>query len=431
MRKWASTSAKSVLLAAGFVALGAGVAFADSDVATSGNGSVLGGNQAVLNADVPVNVTGNAVGAVAGIAGASSTGSDAKVIDHHHNEVHTSGNGSILGGNQLVVDGDVPVNVTGNAIGAVGGVAGASSTGSDSKVLQNGHGHKHGEPDVATSGNGSLIGGNQIVGDLDVPVNISGNAIGAVGGVAGAAATDADAIVRQSHAAPGVEHQSGPLTATDLVNEAVSNASILPDTSGVDAGVLRQSAPVREHQSIATSGNGSLLGGNQAVVDLDVPVNVAGNAVGAVGGVAGAAATDSDAVVKEAQRDIATSGNGSVLGGNQLVADADVPVNVAGNAVAAVAGVAGASATDADSKVVHQSAETEAQSSALNSVPVVSELPEVPVSEMLPVSYDLSETAAQSVQEHAPERAAELPEASEIPSVDPVGDLLGAAGIGL
>ncbi|WP_049570916.1 hypothetical protein [Nocardiopsis sp. SBT366] len=435
MRKWASTSAKSVLMAAGFVALGTGVAFADSDVATSGNGSVLGGNQAVVDADVPVNLTGNAVGAVAGIAGASSTGSDAKVIDHHHNEVHTSGNGSILGGNQLVVDGDIPVNVTGNAIGAVGGVAGASSTGSDSKVLHDGHGHKHGhkhgEPDIATSGNGSLIGGNQIVGDLDVPVNISGNAIGAVGGVAGAAATDADAIVRQSHEAPRVEHQSAPITATDLVTEAVSNAQILPDTSGIDAGILRQSAPVREHQSIATSGNGSVLGGNQAVVDLDVPVNVAGNAIGAVGGVAGAAATDSDAVVKEAQRDIATSGNGSVLGGNQLVADADVPVNVAGNAVAAVAGVAGASATDADSKVVHQSAETEPQSSALSSVPVVDRLPEVPVSEMLPVGYDLSETAAQSVQEHAPERASELPKASEIPAVDPVGDLLGAAGIGL
>ncbi|GHC70956.1 hypothetical protein GCM10007079_02960 [Nocardiopsis terrae] len=430
MRKWASTSAKSVLMAAGFVALGSGVAFADTDAATSGNGSVLGGNQAVLNADVPVNVTGNAVGAVAGMAGASSTGSDAKVIDHHHDEVHTSGNGSVLGGNQLVVDGDVPVNVTGNAIGAVGGVAGASSTGSDSKVLRDGHGHKHDDPEVATSGNGSLIGGNQLVGDLDVPVNVSGNAIGAVGGVAGAAATDADAIVREHQSAP-VQHQSGQLTATDVVTEAVENASLLPDTSGVDAGVLRQSAPVREHQSIATSGNGSALGGNQAVLDLDVPVNVAGNAVGAVGGVAGAAATDSDAVVKEAEHDIATSGNGSLVGGNQLVGDADVPVNVAGNAVGAVAGVAGASSTGSDSKVVHQSAGTEAQSSALDGAPVVGELPEVPVSEMLPVGYDLSETAAQSVEEHAPERADELPEAAEMPSVDPVGDLLGAAGVGL
>ena len=375
MRKWAGTSAKSVLLAAGFVALGSGVAFADSDVATSGNGSLLGGNQAVVNADVPVNVTGNAIGAVAGVAGASSTDSDAKVVGHH-NEVHTSGNGSVLGGNQLVVDGDVPVNVAGNAIGAVGGVAGA-------------------------------------------------------------AATDADAIVRHHQSAP-VEYQSGRPT-TDMVAEVVENAQILPDTSGVDVGLLRQSAPVREHQSapahghrsIATSGNGSLLGGNQGVIDLDVPVNVAGNAIGAVGGVAGASSTDSDAVVKGEHTDIATSGNGSVLGGNQLVVDGDVPVNLTGNAVGAVLGTAGASSTDSDSKVVHQSAQTEAQSSALDSVPLVDRLPEVPVSEMVPVDYGLSETAHRSVDAHAPERLNELPAPAELPDLDPVGDLLGAVGVGL
>ena len=437
MRKWAGTSAKSVLLAAGFVALGSGVAFADSDVATSGNGSLLGGNQAVVNADVPVNVTGNAIGAVAGVAGAASTDSDAKVVGHH-NEVHTSGNGSVLGGNQLVVDGDVPVNVAGNAIGAVGGVAGAAATDSDSKVVHQGHKHhKNHGPEIATSGNGSAVGGNQLVVDGDVPVNVAGNAIGAVGGVAGAAATDADAIVRHHQSAP-VEYQSGRPT-TDMVAEVVENAQILPDTSGVDVGLLRQSAPVREHQSapahghrsIATSGNGSLLGGNQGVIDLDVPVNVAGNAIGAVGGVAGASSTDSDAVVKGEHTDIATSGNGSVLGGNQLVVDGDVPVNLTGNAVGAVLGTAGASSTDSDSKVVHQSAQTEAQSSALDSVPLVDRLPEVPVSEMVPVDYGLSETAHRSVDAHAPERLNELPAPAELPDLDPVGDLLGAVGVGL
>ncbi|GAB3725794.1 prolipoprotein diacylglyceryl transferase [Nocardiopsis nanhaiensis] len=486
MRKWASTSAKSVLLAAGFVALGSGIAYADSDAATSGNGSVLGGNQAVANADVPVNVTGNAVGAVAGIAGASSTDSDAKVIDHNHNDVRSSGNGSLAGGNQLVVDGDVPVNVSGNAVGAVGGVAGAAATDADSVVHHSSgddgygykeddgygykdkdhHGHGSDDPDIATSGNGSLIGGNQIVGDLDVPVNVSGNAVGAVGGVAGAAATDADAIVRH-HQAAEVEHQAGELTATDLVSEVTENAQVLPDTSGVDAGVLQQSAPDREHQSIATSGNGSLLGGNQLVVDGDVPVNVTGNAIGALGGVAGAASTDSTAKVEDVERDIRTSGNGSLAGGNQIVGDLDVPVNVSGNAVGAVAGMAGASSTGDGAEVVHHSAETEEQSAATDSAPLVGELPEVPVSEMLPVGYDLTETADRAVEEPAPEQAPEevpeqapeqapeeapeqapeqveeqapelveelpeeLPEATDIPDVDPVGDLLGAAGIGL
>ncbi|MFV2195065.1 hypothetical protein ACFHWE_02595, partial [Nocardiopsis sp. LOL_012] len=231
MSKWASTSAKTMLLAFGFVTLGTGAAYADSDVATSGNGSLLGGNQAVVDGDVPVNVCGNAIGAVLGIAGASCTDSDAVVKEPHR--------------------------------------------------------------DIATSGNGSLLGGNQLVAELDVPVNAAGNAVGAVGGVAGAAATDSDAIVRESsdrsrHGDKGGDHgyrshQSSPaFTASDaeaameLLNEATENASVLPVgelSRSVDMGVLRQSAPAerqqqsaRVHQSadyVATSGNGSLLGGNQ------------------------------------------------------------------------------------------------------------------------------------------------------------------------
>ncbi|GAB2483365.1 ligand-binding sensor protein [Nocardiopsis aegyptia] len=506
MGKWARTSAKSMLLAAGFVALGSGVAFADGDVATSGNGSVLGGNQVVADADVPINVCGNSVSALIGMSGAQCTGSSAAVVDRGGNDIHTSGNGSILGGNQIVGHADVPVNVTGNAVGALGGVAGAASTDADSVVVhdhaRNGHPdiatsgngslgggnqlvgdadvpvnisgnaigavagvagaaatdsdaivheshghHRHGDPDIATSGNGSILGGNQGVLDLDVPVNVAGNAVGAVGGMAGAAATDSDAIVHEGHGRHGHHdhggnggdngyraHQSGAtdLAPADLVGEVVSGVQPLPDTSGVDMGVARQSAPAeRQHQSwgqpdVATSGNGSVLGGNQAVADLDVPVNVTGNAVGAVGGVAGAATTDSDAIVHEDDTDVATSGNGSLVGGNQLVGHADVPVNVAGNAVGAVGGIAGASSTDSDAVVVHDRAPVEHQSGALDAAPVVNELPEVPVSEMVPVDYTLSETTAQAVQEHAPEHADELPEAP-----NPVDEVLSLTGVGL
>lgn len=131
MRQWASTSAKSLLLAAGFVALGSGVAFADSGAVTSGNGSLLGGNQAVANADVPVNLSGNAISAL-GVSGANATDAEAEVEDHHE-DVRSSGNGSLLGGNQLVGDLDVPVNVTGNGIGVLG-VAGANATDTESEV---------------------------------------------------------------------------------------------------------------------------------------------------------------------------------------------------------------------------------------------------------------------------------------------------------
>ncbi|NYH53246.1 MULTISPECIES: chaplin family protein [Nocardiopsis] len=49
--------------------------------------------------------------------------------------------------------------------------------------------------------------------------------------------------------------------------------------------------------------------------------------------------------------DVFTSGNGSVLGGNQLVADLNVPVNVCGNAIA-VLGVAGANCVDSGATVI-------------------------------------------------------------------------------
>lgn len=46
-----------------------------------------------------------------------------------------------------------------------------------------------------------------------------------------------------------------------------------------------------------TSGNGSILGGNQLGLDLNVPINVCGNAIAVIGN-AGAYCEDSGAFVK-------------------------------------------------------------------------------------------------------------------------------------
>ncbi|NKZ00979.1 chaplin [Nocardiopsis alborubida] len=69
----------AALVAAGFfTAAGVGVAYADTT--TSGNGSILGGNQIVADLDAPVNACGNAI-AVLGLAGAQCTDSGAVVED--------------------------------------------------------------------------------------------------------------------------------------------------------------------------------------------------------------------------------------------------------------------------------------------------------------------------------------------------------------
>ncbi|MUL41820.1 hypothetical protein FZ103_11645 [Streptomonospora sp. PA3] len=418
MHKWVRTSAKAAVLTAGFVALGAGVSFADSHPTTTGNGSALSGNQLVGNLDLPVNVSGNAVGAVGGIAGAASHHDGAAVLDSGDSGPHTSGNGSLLSGNQAVLDGDVPVNVSGNAVGAVLGTAGAASHGSGSAVVQGDGGHHHMGDDISSSGNGALASANQLVADLDVPVNAAGNAVGAVGGVAGAAAHDTGALVSEGDGAHGRVHQAAPGEQRQgLLNRLNLGRPLHLSPHAVDAGpIVHQRAGGGD--DIRTSGNGSILGGNQLVADLDVPVNAAGNAVGAVGGVAGAAAHDTGALVADhGGDDITTSGNGSLLGGNQAVLDGDVPVNVSGNAVGAVLGTAGAAAHGTGAAVVEGGGgdvhHTSHESGAAETVPMSSELP-------APSDVADRVTAELPLRNELPDPSGVLPLNAEVPGTQAV-----------
>ncbi|GAB3443877.1 hypothetical protein GCM10027570_12490 [Streptomonospora sediminis] len=145
-----TTTALAALVTAGFFSV-APAALADDDTQTSGNGSILGGNQIIGDVDIPVNVCGNGI-AVLGTAGAACEGSGASTgasgtsggsgggasVSESEGDTTTSGNGSVLGGNQVGVDGDVPVNACGNAVGVLGN-AGADCEG--------GHKPPHDEPE--------------------------------------------------------------------------------------------------------------------------------------------------------------------------------------------------------------------------------------------------------------------------------------------
>ncbi|MFC3996035.1 hypothetical protein ACFOVU_08925 [Nocardiopsis sediminis] len=357
------------MLTAGFVALGAGVSYADT-TSTSGNGSLLGGNQLVADLDVPINAAGNAIG-VLGSAGADADHSGALVAEDDE-DVSTSGNGSALGGNQAVIDGDVPVNIAGNAI-AVLGNAGAAAAGTGAAVIEGEEGHHHGhgperEHDRAPAGPER----EHQLSDADVLTKVDelrATTEYAVGELAPKPPVFQGGTYVQHTAAP---ESPGP-DLSSLTGAASGLARPLQvDTGELQAGPpLRQSAPVEHqaaevvHQSghgddddeVSTSGNASLLGGNQAVIDAEVPVNLAGNAIGAIAGNAGASADHTTALVAEDGEDVSTTGNASLLGGNQLVADLDVPINAVGNAIA-VLGNAGAAGTDSGAAVIeHQRAE--------------------------------------------------------------------------
>jgi hypothetical protein len=86
----------------------------------------------------------------------------------------TSGDNSILGGNQINAPISVPVNVCGNAL-AILGTALAGCEGGASVSGGSGHGT------WVTSGNNSIGGGNQVNAPISVPVNICGNSAAVLG----------------------------------------------------------------------------------------------------------------------------------------------------------------------------------------------------------------------------------------------------------
>jgi LPXTG-motif cell wall-anchored protein len=230
---WATGTMKVALLSAAFAMPCTGVAMAGT-WGTSGNGSILGGNQVNAPINVPINVCGNAV-ALLGISAAGCQGG-ASVSGHSGNSDRwsTSGDGSIAGGNQVNAPINVPVNVCGNSV-AGGGIAGAGCKGGAS--VNHGDGDSHGVHE--TSGNGSIAGGNQVNVPVDAPLNVCGNAL-ALLGIADAA--------------------------------CIGGASV----TGHD-----------DHGIWETSGDGSIGGGNQVSVPVKAPVDTCGNAV-AVAGISGA-----------------------------------------------------------------------------------------------------------------------------------------------
>jgi hypothetical protein len=94
VRKWMKVSAVSAFMAAGMVVLGSGPA--QADITTSGDGSVLSGNQVVAELNAPINVCGNAVAVLGALAGANCENAHASVGNGDNgngDNGHDNGNG--------------------------------------------------------------------------------------------------------------------------------------------------------------------------------------------------------------------------------------------------------------------------------------------------------------------------------------------------
>ena len=89
-----------------------------------------------------------------------------------------------------------------------------------------------------------------------------------------------------------------------------------------------------------TSGDDGLLSGTQAILGVDIPVTIGGNAVSVIGdSTSSGATTPAPAPAAPAPAPVAeatTSGDESIGGGTQVVAPITVPVTVGGNAVSVI-----------------------------------------------------------------------------------------------
>jgi hypothetical protein len=236
----------------------------------------LKGNKASGDVVVPIQITGNAIGI---IGDAVVDGSNQTQTYSHHQDVATDGTNSGLAGNAVVLDWALPIQISGNAVGLVGG-SGMTSGSASQSATETGN--------IATNGSGSGLSGNVVAGQFATPVQVTGNA------------------------------------ASWILGNAYSEFDA--DSSATSGGYIE------------TAGDGGAGTGNVVGVPLALPVKLNGNAAGLWGSDADAVSNSSaDAKAGDTTpgwRDvlsyIQTNGHQSFLAGNIIAPQGGLVANIAG-----------------------------------------------------------------------------------------------------
>jgi hypothetical protein len=374
---WAKGAAGATLLTASFVAFGAGPVLAD---VTNGDGSILGGNQINAPISVPVNVSGNSVAVIGRSLAGSTGGSSVRTTGGAGGNGRTSGRHSIGGGNQINAPIAAPVNACGNAVAVVGrSLAGCEG---GAKV---GGGHPGGYAGVGhhTSGAHSIGGGNQVHAPIAAPVNICGNSAAVIGDAL--AGCRGGATVKNAgggftgrtsgrHSILGGNQVHAPVNAPiNVCGNAVGNA-----LAGCQGGAAVRGAGYHTGGGHHTSGAHSILGGNQVHAPVNAPIDVCGNAAAVLGRAVASCAGSLPGAGGYQGGGLhgRTSGRHSIGGGNQVHAPVNAPVDVCGNAAAVVGHALGS--CGADKGGYNGGDDCDTPSSAPMSAPM-SGLPQLPV----------------------------------------------------
>ncbi|MPZ26836.1 MAG: DUF320 domain-containing protein [Micromonosporaceae bacterium] len=236
MKPWVRNSLNIGALTAGALLASGAAAQASPTMTTTDNLGVLNGTQALLPIQAPIDICGNAV-AAAGAAYAACEGGAAAALDsewtfdHYRSEqaaagttLVSTGNTGIGNGTQVYAPIQVPVDVCGNAIAVLGTATGSCTGGASAD--QGG-----GQPD------------EQKPGDYGY-----------------------------ERTKPGKDQTADqPKAQTETEAEAGQNkAEVVADSSTAGP-------------TLTSSGNVGLLNGTQALIPVQLPINLCGNAIAVLG----------------------------------------------------------------------------------------------------------------------------------------------------
>ncbi|GAA1055793.1 hypothetical protein GCM10009571_08660 [Agromyces luteolus] len=196
----------------------------------------------------------------------------------------TSGEDGLLSGTQVGISIDLPVTIAGNALSVIGD---SESTDATTEVVTDDAASS--EPVAVTSGEGGIGSGSQAIVDVSAPITIGGNAVSVIG---------------DSHS-------------EDATTEVTTG-------SGSGSG------------DAWTTGEDSILGGTQGIVDVSAPVTIGGNAVSVIGDSHSEGATTEVTTGTGSGTDAWTTGEDSILGGTQILPDLSLPITIGGNAVSVI-----------------------------------------------------------------------------------------------
>jgi hypothetical protein len=337
MQTWAKRGIQAALLTGGMLAVGAGIANASESTPAHPLG-VPATDLVDVNVKVPINETNNQLGTVLGktnLPGISQTVSTrqltGKLAPHplatQAKNIPVAVPQNISRGNTIPLDVCVPVDISGNAIGATGDAA----TYNRSKVACDA------QSVTQTDGKKGSIAGNIVGVDWGLPIQIDNNAIAAVGNAAAAGTADAYTATGTT---PFVSNGDKGTLAGNIVDAALGTPVQLTGNAigvgGNSETANKASTDVATGGLLASSGNGGTLSGNLGGIPLGLPVEANGNSISWVGNADAKNHSQGSVQAGDVNDDgfyALTAGDPSTVSGNIVQAPIVSKVLLAGNAV--------------------------------------------------------------------------------------------------